>query len=75
MERVSDFKPYHFETPTVLELECVWHSHATLLARVPGTERVGRTVRFISSDFREIFDMIILLRFMMKVADDFYGQG
>jgi D-amino peptidase len=73
--RISDFKPYRFETPTVLELECVWYSHATLLARVPGTERVGRTVRFVSSNFREIFDMIILLRFMMKVADDFYGQG
>ena len=48
----------------MLELECVWHSHATLLARVPGTERVGRTVRFVSSDFRQIF--------VMLVADKFY---
>jgi D-amino peptidase len=75
LERRRDFSPYRFETPTLLELECVWHSHATLLARVPGTERVGRTVRFVSSDFCEIFDMIILLRFMMKVADEFYGKG
>ena len=75
LERLSDFKPYQFDTPIVLELECVWHSHATLLARVPGTERVGRTVRFVSSDFRQIFDMIILLRFLMKVAVEFYGQG
>lgn len=75
VERLSDFKPYRFDTPTVLEFECVWHSHATLLARVPGTERVGRTVRFVSSDFSQIFDMIILLRFMMLVADRFYGKG
>ena len=75
LERLSDFQPYQFDTPTVLELECVWHSHATLLARVPGTELVGRAVRFTSSDFRQIFDMIILLRFMMLVADRFYGKG
>ena len=75
LERLSDFKPYEFDTPTVLELECVWHSHATLLARVPGTELVGRTVRFVSSDFRQVFDMIILLRFLMLVADKFYGNG
>lgn len=75
LERLSDFKPYHFETPTVLEFDCVWHSHATLLARVPGTERQGRTVRFASSDFRQVFDMIILWRFLMLVADRFYGKG
>ena len=75
VERLPDFRPYRFETPTVLEFECVWHSHATLLARVPGAELDGRIVRFVSSDFREIFDMIILWRFMMIVADGFYGQG
>lgn len=75
VERISDFEPYHFETPVTLEFDCVWYSHATLLARVPGTERLGRVVRFVSSDFHEIFDMIILLRFMMKVAVDFYGKG
>jgi len=76
LERLSDFEPYQFETPTVLEFECVWHSHATLLARVPGTELVEpRIVRFVSSDFRQIFDMIILLRFLMLVADRFYGTG
>jgi hypothetical protein len=58
-----------------LEFECVWYSHATLLARVPGAELMGRTVRFVSSDFRQIFDMIILLRFLMLVADKFYGKG
>jgi D-amino peptidase len=75
LERLPDFEPYRFESPTVLEFECVWHSHATLLARVPGTERVGRTVRFVSSDFRQIFDMIILFRFLMLVGDKFYGKG
>ena len=59
----------------MLEFECVWHGHAMLLARVPGTERVGRAVRFVSADFRQVFDMIILLRFMMLVADGFYGNG
>lgn len=74
LKRFRDFKPYKFEVPTVLEFECVWHSHATLLARVPGTELVEpRTVRFVSSDFRQILDMIILLRFLMLVADKFYG--
>jgi D-amino peptidase len=75
VQRVSDFEPYRFETPVTLEFECVWYSHATLLARVPGTEHRGRIVRFVSSDFREVFDMIILLRFMMKVAAQFYGKG
>jgi len=75
LERLPDFKPYRFESPTVLEFECVWHSHAKLLARVPGTERVGRTVRFVSSDFRQVFDMIILFRFLMLVGDKFYGAG
>jgi D-aminopeptidase len=76
VERLSDFQPYRFETPAVLEFECVWHSHATLLARVPGTELVApRTVRYVSSDFCQIFDMIILLRFLMLVADRFYGKG
>jgi D-amino peptidase len=75
LERLPDFEPYRFEAPTVLEFECVWHSHATLLARVPGTERVGRTVRFVSSDFRQVFDMIILFRFLMLVGDKFYGKG
>ena len=76
LERLSDFEPYRFDTPTVLEFECVWHSHATLLARVPGTELVEpRTIRFVSSDFRQVFDMIILLRFMMLVADKFYAKG
>ena len=75
VERLPDFQPYHFDTPIILTFECVWHSHATLLARVPGTERQGRVVRFTSSDFREVYDMIILLRFMMKVAIGFYGKG
>jgi D-amino peptidase len=76
LERLSDFRPYEFDTPIVLEFECVWHSHARLLARVPGTEFVEpHTVRFVCCDFREVFDMIILLRFMMFVADKFYGQG
>ena len=75
-ERVANFEPFKFATPTVLEFECVWHSHAKLLARVPGAEFVEpRTVRFVSSGFRQIFDMIILLRFMMFVADKFYGRG
>jgi D-amino peptidase len=75
LERLDDFTPYTFETPTVLEFECVWHSHATLLARVPGVELVEpRTVRYVSSNFRQIFDMIILLRFLMLVADRFYGK-
>jgi D-amino peptidase len=72
--RLGDFKPYQFNTPTVLDFDCVWHSHATLLARVPGTELVEpRTVRFVSSDFRQVFDTIILFRFLMLVADQFYG--
>jgi D-amino peptidase len=75
LERLADFKPYTFDTPTVLEFECAWHSHATLLARVPGTELAGRTVRFVSSDFRQVFNMITLLRFLMLVADQFYGKG
>lgn len=76
LERLPDFKPYKFETPTVLEVECIWYSHARLLARVPGAELVEpRTVRFVSSDFRQIFDMIILFRFLMLVADKFYGKG
>lgn len=75
VQRLSDFRPYTFDTPTVLEFECIWHSHAMLLARVPGTELVGHTLRFVSSDFRRIFDMIILLRFLMLVADKFYGEG
>lgn len=75
VERLSAFRPYRFDTPTVLEFECIWHSHATLLARVPGTDLIGRTVRFVSSDFRRIFDLIVLLRFLMKVAIDFYGEG
>jgi len=76
LERLSDFRPYRFRTPITLEIECVWHSHAKLLARVPGTEFVEpRSVRFVSSDFRQVFDMIILLRFMMFAADRFYGQG
>lgn len=76
LERLSDFKPYRFDTPTVLEFECVQHSHAKLLARVPGAEWVEpRTVRFVSADYRAIFDMIILLRFMMFVAEKFYGSG
>lgn len=75
LERLPDFRPYRFDVPIVLEFECVWHSHATLLARVPGTERAGRIVRFASADFRQVFDMIVLLRFLMRVAVDFYGQG
>jgi D-amino peptidase len=76
LQRLPDLKPYQFDAPTTLEFECVWYSHATLLARVPGTELVHpRTVRFVSSDFREIFDMIILLRFLMLVGDRFYGKG
>jgi D-amino peptidase len=76
LERLSDFEPYRFDTPTVLEFECVLHSQAGLLARIPGTEFVEpRTVRFVSSDFRQVFDMIVLLRFMMLVADRFYGKG
>jgi D-amino peptidase len=74
LERVSDFKPHRFRTPIILDLECVRHSDAKLLARVPGAEFVEpRSVRFVSSDFRQVFDMIILLRFMMFVADKFYG--
>jgi D-amino peptidase len=76
LERLADFTPYRFGTPTVLEFECVWLSHARLLARVPGTELVApRTVRFVSEDFRQVFDMIILLRYLMLVAERFYGQG
>jgi D-amino peptidase len=76
MQRLPDLKPYRFDAPTKLEFECVWHSHATLLARVPGTELVHpRIVRFVSSDFRQVFDMIILLRFLMLVGDRFYGKG
>ncbi len=75
VQRLPDFKPYTFAKPTVLEVECVRHSHATLLARVPGVELVEpRTLRFISSDFRQVFDMIILLRFLMHVAARFYGE-
>ncbi|HIC88877.1 MAG TPA: hypothetical protein EYP04_05700 [Anaerolineae bacterium] len=75
LERLSDFKPYRFDTPTTLEFECVRYSHAKLLARVPGTELVEpRTVRFVSSDFRQVFDMIVLFRFLMLVADQFYGE-
>jgi D-amino peptidase len=76
LERLADFKPYLFSTPTTLEFECVLYPHAALLARVPGAELVKpRTVRYISDDFRKIFDMIVLWRFLLIVADQFYGNG
>jgi D-amino peptidase len=76
LEHLSEFRTYEFSTPIVLKIECVWHSHAKLLARVPGAEFVEpRSVRFVSSDFRQVFDMIILLRSMMFVADRFHGRG
>ncbi|MCI0476546.1 MAG: M55 family metallopeptidase, partial [Anaerolineales bacterium] len=62
--------------PTTLEFECVWYAHAALLARVPGAELIKpRTVRFISDDFRKVFDVIVLWRFLMHVAEQFYGSG
>ena len=76
VKRVGDFKPYHFAAPTTLEFDCVWYAHAALLARVPGTELVKpRTVRFVSNDFRKVFDVIVLWRFLMHVAEQFYGKG
>jgi len=75
LERLSDVRPYVYQTPIVLEFECVIRGHAVLLARVPGVELVKpRTVRFVSSDFREVFDMIILLRFLMFAAARFYPE-
>jgi D-amino peptidase len=76
LESLSTLTPYRFPSPTALEFECVWYSHAKLLARVPGVEFAEpRSVRFVSDDFRQVFDMIILLRFMMFVADKFYGEA
>ena len=75
LERLSEFKPYTFQTPTVLDLECVWHSHATLLAKIPGAQWVEpRTIRFVPSDFRKLFDLIVLCRYLMWVADKMYGK-
>lgn len=74
LSSIKQFNPYQFKNPISLEVECVMHSQATLLARIPGVRKKGRSVHFRSNNFREVFDIIILIRFMMKVGDQFYGN-
>lgn len=74
VQHLGDFRPYHYAPPITLEFDCAEHGTATLLARVPGTTLVEpNRVRFVSEHFRHVFDMIILLRFLLHVARQFYG--
>ena len=70
---IKQFNHYQFKNPISMEAECVLNSQATLLARIPGVRKKGRSVYFNSNNFREVFDIIILIRFLMKVADQFYN--
>lgn len=73
--RLADFQPYCPKTPTVLDIEFATYQHANLVSRIPGLTRHGDLVlRYESDDFKAVFDMIVLVRFMMLVAEQFYGK-
>ena len=69
VERVKDFKPYHFQSPFTLEWDCSDHNIATMLARVPGAELIlPNTVRYTNPDFLQVFNMLITWRTLMRSA-------
>jgi len=70
VERATDFKPFQFEAPFSLALDCTDYNIATMLARVPGAEMAeGNTVGYThASDFLEMFNMLITWRSLLRTA-------
>jgi D-amino peptidase len=67
--RAADFRPFCFQPPYTLEWDCTDHNIATILARVPGAELLKRnTVRYTNDNFREMFNMLITWRLLLRVA-------
>ena len=59
LDRIGDFKPQVPASSTELRIELVSTVIADAVAVIPGLERVsGRTVRYSSGDFRDIYRMI-----------------
>ena len=69
VQRHSEFKPYRFSPPFTLEWDCSDHNIATMLARVPGAELVWpNTVRYMHPTFKEMFNMLITWRTLLRAA-------
>jgi D-amino peptidase len=67
VERAAELKPYRFSAPYTLQWILNDHHMATMLARVPGTElRARNTVRYTTRDFRQLFDMLITWRTILR---------
>ena len=67
VERAREFRPYRFVPPYSLEWVCSDHHIATMIARIPGTELLPRnTVRYTTSEFRQLFNMLIAWRTILR---------
>jgi D-amino peptidase len=67
VEGAHRFRPYRFASPYTLEWVCADHHIATMIARVPGTALLpGNAVRYTSSEFLQLFDMLITWRTILK---------
>lgn len=67
VERAPQLKPYRFSAPYTLEWVLNDHHMATMLARVPGTQlRPRNTVRYATGEFRQLFDMLVTWRTILR---------
>lgn len=73
VRRVSELKPYRFKAPYSLEWDCNDHHIATMIERVPGTELLrNNTVRYTSESFKEMFNMLITWRTILRADSEPY---
>jgi len=65
----SSRPPYELDSPVSLEVDLVTTSMADMCTLVPSVKRVsGRTVSFESSDFLDVYRMLMAIVFLAKAA-------